>query len=259
MAEIDIEAERTKQFHEQGYLTPFRICSREKMEQLRERVDDELLSGDETPTPGAIPAHFHRHLDSEFVYELCRSDPLIERTTDIYGQDLMLWSTKFWEKVPGAKEVPWHQHYHHMGHEPPITLTAWIAFTEVMETNGALQLIPSSHSKIIREVESPGDKALQTMTDPEQFEEEFSKDDVITVEMEPGECLLFNERMFHRSPPNTSDVRRLALSARISVPFVYFNTEKVGGNDENGFTTAMMLHGEDRHGINRMISPPVKK
>ncbi|MFC7079359.1 phytanoyl-CoA dioxygenase family protein [Halorussus caseinilyticus] len=200
-----------------------------------------------------MSSQFYRHVDSPVVYDLCSRREIVERMRQLYGDDLMLWSTKFWEKVPGTTEVPWHQHYHHVLVDPPVTLTAWIALTDVTVENGAMELIPGSHDEVIPEVESPPNKSFQHMADPD----EFSTDDTRRMEIDAGEAFIFDERTLHRSFENTSeDRRRLALTMRVTVPFASFDPKGVGGDEENEFTTAMMLSGTNTVGKNRTIDPP---
>ena len=73
--------------------------------------------------------------------------------------------------------------------------------------------------------------------------------EVVGLEMEPGRCILFNERTIHHSEPNQSDKRRIGLAVRVMIPIV-----KVLDCDSPNHAL-IVLHGEDRLGFNKMIEP----
>lgn len=244
-----------QRFHREGYLPPFRIFSREKAKEYYKIIDGEILTDEPSPVPYNDLPQFNRHVDSPTVYEICTQDGIVARMRDIYGENLMLWGSRFWDKKPGAPVVPWHQHYHHTLVDPPLTLTAWIALTDSDPENGALQLLPGTHDQVLPEVAAPEDTAFPKMADPDEFE----VDDPVTMKMEAGECLIFDERTLHRSFENTSNRRRLALSMRVSVPFANYDSSVFGEEDDDEFSTAMMIHGENNFEKNTTISPPESK
>src|SRR5436309_3149514 len=95
-----------EQFHRDGFLGPFTLCSVKEMEAIRGRIETEVLAG-EAPRSGA-PGQA-RHIDSRLVYDLCTHPEILNRIESIVGPDLVLWRSNFFVKQPGAAEIPWHQ------------------------------------------------------------------------------------------------------------------------------------------------------
>ena len=244
-----IDVDYASEFHETGVIGPFRVVSEERAESFREVVFEEVMHEDASPAPGNSVKIFNRHIDREAIWKLCSHEEIVDRMSDIYGPDLMLWASRFWIKRPGAPRIPWHQHFYHMSLVPPVTLTAWIALTDCTVENGAVDILPNTHRKPVPQVESPSEcwKGFSEMADPDEFE----VNDPITMDIDAGEAFIFNERTLHQSPPNTTeDDVRIGLSARVTLPQVYLGKEyqKRGGS-------ATMISGSDRNAINPLATP----
>ena len=93
---------------------------------------------------------------------------------------------------------------------------------------------------MIPHVESTPEVQFNQMGDPDYID----LSDIVTLEMEPGEFILFNERTLHQSDPNHSNTRRIGLAVRVIIPIV-----KVLNWDSPDHTL-ITISGQDRLGIN---------
>lgn len=234
---------QSEQFHRDGYLGPFTLCSPEDMAAIRERIAGEVLT---TAGPAGHPEQ-SRHLDQRVVYDLCAHPTIVERMACLMGPDLVLWRSNFFNKGPGGKEIPWHQDANYWPIEPPLNLSAWLALDQVTTENSCVQVIPGSHRKIVNHVASHKGMAFGEEADPSQIDASKAVD----IELEPGEFFLFTERLLHHSEPNRSDKQRRGLAVRVTVPFV-----KVDHNQLFEKHRVILLRGEDRFGFNRTAEPP---
>lgn len=228
-----------RQFHRDGYLGPFTVRSPEEMAEIRASIEESVLDSDDGPQAG-VPVH-DRHRDRRVVYDLVSDPAIVDRMASLYGDDLLLWATHFWNKEPGDPEIPWHQDLSGWPIEPPLNVSAWIAIDEVTAENSPVKLIPGSHGRVIPQVDAPEGSWFDRMADPEAFDE----GDAVEMELQPGEFFLFTERTLHYSEPNTSAKRRLGMSMRVTVPFV-----NIDHDDLYAGHRATLLSGEDYHGIN---------
>lgn len=117
-------------------------------------------------------------------------------------------------KLPGQQMtvVPWHQDsgYFGAGSDRSMILTTWIPLVPVDETNGCLQVIPGTHRLELR----PHAK--------EAREGEFLEADMtgldatraVTCVMQPGDALIFNNLVMHRSLPSTAPTIRWSIDLR---------------------------------------------
>lgn len=101
-------------------------------------------------------------------------------------------------KTPGTAALPMHQHQ-------PVTadifepvIHAWTTLDDVDETNGALRVIPGSHS-ILRHVQSFDSKPFFSGFAP-ALEDRYA----VTLPMRAGQAVLFERSLLHGSAPNSS-------------------------------------------------------
>ncbi|MBV7328749.1 phytanoyl-CoA dioxygenase family protein [Chloroflexi bacterium TSY] len=236
-----LSREEIYHYHENGYLGPFVLCSPDEMSPIRDRIVDEVL-----PTIGRGGNNVQsRHLDSRLVYDLCAHPAVVERMASILGPDLILWRSNFFIKPPaGGREIPWHQDANYWPIEPPVNITAWIAIDHVSVENSCMQFIPSSHKQVVPHIKAGPEMEFQEMADPAFIDTSQG----VNIELEAGEFILFNERLVHHSDPNRSDKRRIGLAARVTVPFVVVEHERLFERHK-----VMVINGEDCLGLNQSM------
>lgn len=259
--EYALSVEEIREFHEKGFLGPFELRSPEEMEAVRAHIDDHVLT---SPGPWkkeeaseAIWEGFpdetrgiDRHRDCTVVNDLVTDPRITQRMASLYGENLLLLYSRFFNKGPGGKEIPWHQDYGFFGLQPTLMMSAWIAIDRVTTENACIQIVPGvTHANIDHEfLEDEDDEMLfKAGASPEKID----TDEVVEMELEPGEFFLFQEKTVHRSDRNRSDRRRLGLNMRAIPPWVHL--DPTGVHRER--PKLMRLHGEDT-GLHQTVSPP---
>lgn len=254
MVPSKLNADQVAQFHQKGFLGPFEAMSVEYMNSLRGAVT-ELLQTKPNPYPeegwhaSLIPRHHNRFLDSALAYRLSTLPEMLSRMTNIVGEDLLLWRAHFFDKGPGAKEIPWHQDYNYWPLEPPVIISAWLAIDRVTRENACMQFIPGSHRKLLPHIKATPDMAFLEMADPAHVDTSLA----IDIELEPGQFILFNERLLHHSEVNTSNLQRCGLSIRLIPPIVRvlkYDSQNhvlpiVSGQDRMGFNQTNFIPPQD--------------
>jgi ectoine hydroxylase-related dioxygenase (phytanoyl-CoA dioxygenase family) len=238
-------AAQREQYYRDGYIDPFQLIPSGDMEGIRRRIDDEVLTTS-GPNPRAHGARIHcRHLDHRFLLELCRTPALAACARGLLGDDVMIWSSNFWLKPPGGAPVPWHQDIDYWPINPQVNVTCWIAIDPTSRENGCLQVIPRSHRQRFAHAVVAGQ-----MLDREAAFDAAALAAPVALELAPGACVLFNERILHHSAANRSAQRRMGLGVRLSVPFVQVDQD---GDLFYPAHRCVMLCGSDRFGLNRML------
>ena len=241
-AEID-------QFHRQGYLGPFPSFSPQEMKEINDRLHADVFK---RPGPNPRQTTHCRHLDTTEVYSMVSHPAIVQRICSILGEDLMIWTSGFFIKEPLGKglETPWHQDINYWPLEPQVNITCWIASEDVGADNAPLMLIPGSHRHMVPHMKKEG-KAFEEGADLAYVD--TSK--AITLEMKPGEFVMFTEKLLHGALANHSDRRRVALSARYTMPLVKLFPDESPINFP-GYR-ALMLSGRDKFGFDPFGEPPV--
>ncbi len=109
----------------------------------------------------------------------------------------------------GKFAFPWHQDYPFNLMSRP-TLTIWAPLTPVTEEMGRLQLIPGSH-RDYHPVRVEVDNRFVKFA---ELEDSVLDQQAVSLDMEPGDALLFHDLLIHRSGENHSDRARWTANAR---------------------------------------------
>ena len=227
------------EYRDRGFLGPLTCCTASEMADIRADLETRLFDD-----PRGISM---RHLDDRPLYDLCSRAALLDPIESILGPDLILWRGRFIIKVPGAKEIPWHQDasYHKRHLDPVINVSVWLALDDVDRDNACVMFIPGSHLEDVAHVES-GDADFGLRADPTAIDAGRSE----AMELTAGEFVLFNERIVHGSSANRSPRRRAGLSLRFTTPSVRISR----GVQE----VPILVRGVDPYGFNQLASAPAQ-
>lgn len=239
----DLGGVQATRYDEDGYLGPFRALPTGEAEHLADAVVASVLGSD----AGQLgPAMHCRHLDSQLVLDLCSLTPVLDRVMALLGPNVVLWRSHFWCKNPGDPAVAWHQDLTHWPLEPMINVTAWLALDPARAQNGCVQVVPGSHMKAYPTEALRGDPLTDAVQD-----DYIDRGRVLDMELAPGECFLFSEKLLHASPANNSAQRRLGFATRFTTPAVRITGQEqmLGGRHQT-----VLVRGADRHRVNRTTS-----
>ena len=229
----------------QGWTGPFALCAVEDMALVRKRILDEVIAI--TPSVATNEDVLRsRHMDSPVVREICRSVAIVERLRSVLGDDILLWNTYFWNKLPGSLGVGWHQDLFFYSLDPSLTLSVWLAVDSTDPANGCLRLIPGSHRFDAPHIPTDGTSAFTMVIDSSVVELGAS----IDVPLEAGQFIIFDGRLIHSSYPNRTSNTRLGLALRVTFPHVRISHESpplFAGH------RAILLSGQDRYGHNQLM------
>ena len=223
-----------EQFREEGCIFPIRVMAAAEARQLRARLE---TFERETGGPLKGDLRHKSHLLFVWLNELVRNEAILDAVEDLYGPDLLCWTTNFFIKeARNPAFVSWHQDSTYWGLDRPDVVTAWVAFTPATEANGAMEYIPGSHKlDQIPHRDTFAKHNLLTRGQEVMVEVEGKERRVITLQ--PGEMSLHHVRLVHGSPPNPSDDRRIGFAIR----YLPTRVAQIAGED-----SATLVRGEDR-------------
>jgi non-heme Fe2+,alpha-ketoglutarate-dependent halogenase len=223
------------QYHECGFVSPTRVMSADAALEYRRR-----LEAFEASTGGPLGGDLRHksHLLFTWLAELVRHDRILDAIEDLYGPDLLCWSTNFFIKEKSNPAfVSWHQDSTYWGLSKPDVVSAWVAFTPAHAGNGAMQVIPGSHLVDQIPHRDTFDKH-NLLTRGQEIAVEVDASRAVTIALEPGEMSLHHVRLVHGSPPNTSDDRRIGFAIR----YIPTSVSQIAGTD-----SATLVRGSDGH------------
>lgn len=207
-----LSVEQIQQFNEKGYIFPLDVFTPAEIAAHRAYFDDLLKKAFAMGWDSYGINGWHKHCAG--VYDLVTEPRILDYVQDLLGEDLVLWGTHYFVKMPGdGKRVSWHQDASYWPLTPSKTVTVWLAMDDADAENGAMQFIPGSHRNAqIAYVESrPEENNVlgQTVLDAEHHGEP-----PVTVALKAGQMSLHTDWLLHGSDPNLSTRRRCGLTMR---------------------------------------------
>ena len=148
--------------------------------------------------------------------------PVIEALLGPGDVDCFL--SQFIFKNPGAWGQPWHQDSYYFPFEPPRRIVGlWLAVTEATLENGCLHVLPGSHREPVHEHvpdRRPGANYGYTeIVDHDPTGQQPSL-------MEPGDLLVFDSHLMHRSTDNRSAGIRAAMVFHVAAAGTVDRTDR---------------------------------
>ncbi len=217
-----------------GCVFPVRVMSPEAAQEIRGKLEAfEREAGG--PLKGDL--RHKSHLLFSWLNDLVRQEKIVDAIEDLYGPDLLCWTTNFFIKEANNPAfVSWHQDSTYWGLDRPDVVTAWVALTDSNEANGAMGFIPGTHtSDQIPHRDTFAQNNL--LTRGQEVAVDVDEGKAVTIELKAGEMSLHHVRLVHGSPPNPSNDRRIGFAIR----YIPTSVRQIAGED-----SATLVRGDDR-------------
>ena len=182
---------------------------------------------------------FKSHLLFTWVDELIRHPKILDAVEDILGPNLLAWNTHWFIKEPNdGRYVGWHQDLTYWHLEPDEAISAWIALSPATVATGAMRMVPGTHRReIVEHTDTWREGAM--LTRGQEIAVEVDEAAGIDVVLQPGEMSLHHHKIFHASPANQGDDRRIGLAVR----YIPTHVRQVAINDDS----AALVRGVDHY------------
>jgi chlorinating enzyme len=225
---------QVEQYRTDGVIPKVRVMSRADAEAIRKELEDyERRSG------GTLRGNYRHkaHLLFSWLADLVRHEKILDAVEDLYGPDLLCWTTNFFIKEPrNPAFVSWHQDATYWGLSSPDVVTAWIALSPSTIANGAMGVIPGSH----RMAQLPHQDTFDQnnlLTRGQEIAVDVDRSKALYLELEPGEMSLHHVLLVHGSAPNPTDDRRIGFAIR----YIPTHVRQLHGEE-----SATLVRGTDR-------------
>lgn len=220
-------------FRRDGCVFPIRVMSTAEAKAIRDQLEDF-----ERSTGGPLKGDLRHksHLLFPFLNDLVHHTRIVDAIEDLYGANLLCWSTNFFIKeAANPAFVSWHQDSTYWGLSKPDVVTAWVALSASNRSNGAMGFIPGTHTAEQiphRDTFAPHN----LLTRGQEVAVDVDESQAVVIELEPGEMSLHHVRLVHGSPANPSSDRRIGFAIR----YIPTSVAQVAGRD-----SATLVRGVD--------------
>ena len=151
--------------------------------------------------------------------ECLRLPRVIDAVSSLIGDDLMAFLLMFVYKPPGRPESlhPFHQDAAYFTFGPQdLCLGVWIPLDPVDADNGSLCIVPGSHTLPVKGLEIKEGLNFGALATEGTEDDSSYLDRSITLELPPGDCVLFNTRLLHRTSGNKTDRHRRVITLHMA-------------------------------------------
>lgn len=151
---------------------------------------------------------FHLHRDGVFA-EFAHAAPVVDTVAPLIAPDIDVFLSQFIFKTPGAWGQPWHQDSFYFPFEPARPVVGvWLAVTQATLANGCLHVLPGSHTEPVH-THVPDRRPGANYGYFEIVDHDMTASEPVL--MDPGDLLVFDSHLMHRSTDNESDGIRAAM------------------------------------------------
>jgi ectoine hydroxylase-related dioxygenase (phytanoyl-CoA dioxygenase family) len=151
---------------------------------------------------------FKLHRDGVFA-EFAHSADVVDLVAGLIEPDIDVFLSQFIFKTPGAWGQPWHQDSFYFPFEPARPVVGvWLAVTRATLANGCLHVLPGSHTEPVP-THVPDRRPGANYGYFEIVDHDMSASEAVL--MDPGDLLVFDSHLMHRSTDNETDGIRAAM------------------------------------------------
>jgi len=245
--------EQRRQFERDGYLCPLRALNDNEVKRYLSCYMDYAARNkerlDALKPNQKYQVFSETHFVLPWVYEIATHPRILDTMETLLGPNLIAWNTNWFSKMPGEKSfVGWHQDGTYWNLNPPTVVTAWVALSPSLSTNGCMRVMPGTHTQPMipqRETYNP-ENALSR---GQEIAVEVNEKDAVDLNLQPGEMSLHHIWIVHGSAANTSkDTPRIGIAIRYTKPEVK--------QDSPTKPVAMLVRGKDSHGNFEILPAP---
>eukprot|EP00730_Choanoeca_flexa_P003821 TRINITY_DN11515_c0_g2_i1.p1 TRINITY_DN11515_c0_g2~~TRINITY_DN11515_c0_g2_i1.p1 ORF type:complete len:345 (+),score=55.76 TRINITY_DN11515_c0_g2_i1:37-1035(+) len=165
--------------------------------------------------------HWHHCImrNDAFWVRVCADHRLVEIAQELApflqrSPGVALFSSHYFNKLPRTgKAVLWHQDGSYWPLRPMDVITLWLAVDHSNRHNGCLKVVRGTHRSELQDLQEDrtGNNVLGSAT---HTDADINSDDIVHLELAPGDVSVHHPNIIHASDPNTSDTRRCGLTLR---------------------------------------------
>lgn len=239
-----LTSEELQKFDEQGYLGPYTLVDTENADLLLKKLRGNL--------PNQLMPLVGRHTVIREVAELTKNPIMLDKITNILGEDVILWGSHIFEQKPSARH-----HFHVDVEFAEIEgITVWLALKNVVSEE-SFSIIPGSHLFNVSPQEL---KCLGVDVNNDKALEEAAKrinpqSKILPVKIKDGQFIILKGLLWH-STKNRTTKARFAINFRFSRPSADIRIAK-NENMTNiiwhkNKPVCLLINGVDRFNLNRL-------
>jgi non-heme Fe2+,alpha-ketoglutarate-dependent halogenase len=182
-----------------------------------------------------------------WVDALVRHPHILDAVEGVIGPDILVYTSTFFIKEPHSPTfAAWHQDATYFGLTPHQHVTAWVALTDATAEAGCMEVLSSRGSP--RQLRHAALGLANSINGGGQaIVESFDEDELLAMELPPGNFSLHHTLCRHRSAPNRASHRRIG----VGISYIPAHVRTIGSYG----LSALLVRGRDGGGYFDLLPP----
>ncbi|WP_068776328.1 phytanoyl-CoA dioxygenase family protein [Paenibacillus sp. FJAT-26967] len=210
-----LSGQEKKFFEEEGYVVLKGVYSLEEVRALKDEYHNiwldsvagkTIVQDPGKPLTSLFPRMKDLHKENEGVRRFVWQKTAASCLEQLIGEQALLVSTNYYFKPPGAKGMPYHQDNYGIGVLPGTCYAIWASLDKAGVHNGGMRLIRHTHTSELQEPRKVYTASEDTFAGYVQTLEVPEGHQVIELETEPGDIVIYHGNLIHDSADNNSEV-----------------------------------------------------
>jgi hypothetical protein len=229
--------EQVKHYVRDGYISPIEVLNQgeiqtlnQKLQEFRERIN----------LNGKIAGRYNQkpHLILPWADQIIRHPRILDAVEQLIGPNIFCWGSQFFSKDAGDNAyVSWHQDGNYWGLSSIDVVTAWVALTPSTLASGCMNVVPGTQVQHVQHIDTYAENNL--LSRGQEIAVTVSPEEVVPIELQPGQMSLHHVMIFHGSEPNKSDHPRVGFAIR----YVPTHVRQTAGDRDS----AILVRGIDEY------------
>jgi ectoine hydroxylase-related dioxygenase (phytanoyl-CoA dioxygenase family) len=201
-----------------------------KLQEFRKRIN----------LNGKIAGRYNQkpHLILPWADQIIRHPRILDAVEQLIGPNIFCWGSQFFAKDAGDNAyVSWHQDGNYWGLSSIDVVTAWVALTPSTLTSGCMNVVPGTQNRHAQHIDTYAEDNL--LSRGQEIAVKVSPEEVVPIELQPGQMSLHHVMIFHGSEPNKSDHPRVGFAIR----YVPTHVRQTAGDRDS----AILVRGIDEY------------
>ena len=241
-----LSEEQVKHYVRDGYISPIEVLNQGeiqtlnlKLQAFRERIN----------LNGKIAGRYNQkpHLILPWADQIIRHPRILDAVEQVIGPNIFCWGSQFFSKDAGDNAyVSWHQDGNYWGLSSIDVVTAWVALTPSTLASGCMNVVPGTQDRHVQHIDTYAEDNL--LSRGQEIAVTVLPEEVVPIELQPGQMSLHHVMIFHGSEPNKSDHPRVGFAIR----YVPTHVRQTAGDRDS----AILVRGIDEyHHFEHEIAP----
>ncbi len=227
-----------------GFTFPIKILDEETADNIYKEYRQDILQIKSERLK--FEHKFKSHLIFPWMTKLVNNIKIIEIAKEILGENILCWnSIIFFKKANTNNFVGWHEDKTYWQLKNDNVITFSLALTKSNKKNGCLKILKNKRKVIYETKDIKNNMLARGQNAIISKNEDFNY-----IELNPGECSIFNQDVVHGSDPNNSMDDRMLVALR------YISTDNF---TKNNHTTGYLVSGVDKYNFYKKEPIPNKK